>query len=255
MSIHYKLVISYDGTSFFGWQKTTEGPSIEQSLETVLQTILQEPVALQAASRTDAGVHALEQVVTFKTSQPFLTDKVIISLNQLLPQTIRCLHLEQVHQDFHPTLSSFAKSYLYYVTSSKILSPFKRFTSWHFPFACDIEKMLACSKYLLGTQDFKAFTNQKKGPHKDTVRTLYSIDIEATQDGFVIEITGDHFLYKMVRNIVGTLCYIGCGKIDEDSIKMILHSKKRALAGITAPAAGLFLKKINYDNSFSKDTL
>jgi tRNA pseudouridine38-40 synthase len=255
VSTQYKLVISYEGTSFLGWQKTSEGPSIEQSLETVLQTILQEPLSFQAGSRTDAGVHALEQIVTFKTPKPFSTEKVLISMNQLLPLSIRCLHLEKVHHEFHPTLSSTAKSYRYYVTTSKILSPFKRLTSWHFPFPCDIEKMLACSTNLLGKQDFKAFTNQKKDPHKDTIRTLYSIEIHPTQDGFFIDITGDHFLYKMVRNIVGTLCYIGCGKIAEDSIKMILESKKRALAGITAPAAGLFLKKINYDNFFSKEIL
>ncbi len=255
MSTQYKLVITYEGTSFFGWQKTAQGPSIEQSLETVLQTILQEPIALQAASRTDAGVHALEQVVTFKTTKPFSMDKVLISLNKLLPPTIRCLHLEKVPPDFHPTLSSQAKCYRYYVTTSTILSPFKRLTSWHFPFACDIKKMLTCSACLLGKQDFKAFTNQKKGPHKDTIRTLYTIDIQATHEGFFIEIAGDHFLYKMVRNIVGTLCYIGCGKLAEDSIKMILHSKKRTFAGITAPAAGLFLKKINYDNSFSQEIL
>ncbi len=246
MSYQYKLIISYEGTNFLGWQKTTEGPSIEQSLEDALQKILQEKIRLQAASRTDAGVHALEQVVAFFSMKDLDIKKIFISLNKLLPSAIRCLSFEKIDPDFHPTLSAFSKSYRYHIVTTPILSPFQRTTTWHFPFNCEKDKMLACAKLLLGTHDFKAFTNQKKGPHKDTVRTLFSIEIHPTDYGFFIDITGDHFLYKMVRNIVGTLCYIGAGKIPEGSLDKILTSKIRSQAGVTAPASGLFLRKIDY---------
>lgn len=246
MSFQYKLIISYEGTFFLGWQKTTEGPSIQETLELVLEKILQENIQLQAASRTDAGVHALGQVVTFFSCKELQVAKIQVSLNQLLPSTIRCLSLEKICSTFHPTLTSSSKSYRYHVVTSKILSPFQRFTSWHFPFECDIDKMESSSKCLLGLHDFKAFTNQKKGPHKDTLRTLFSIKIQPTEEGFFIDITGDHFLYKMVRNIVGTLCYIGAGKIPEESLCDILKSQQRTQAGITAPASGLFLQEINY---------
>jgi tRNA pseudouridine38-40 synthase len=131
----YKITLSYDGSSYFGWQKNSVGPSIESCLERVLTIILQEQVALQAASRTDAGVHAMDQVVTFCSAKFLDTSKTLISLNQLLPLSIRCLHLETTTQDFHPTLSSLSKTYRYHVVTSRILSPFQRSFSWHFPSA------------------------------------------------------------------------------------------------------------------------
>ncbi len=252
MNVQYKLTLSYEGTLYFGWQKTQEGPSIEQTLQLVLATILQEPIELQAASRTDAGVHALGQVVTFVCSKALCTKKILVSLNQLLPSSIRCLDIEKISLDFHPTLSSFSKSYRYVVATQPILSPFEHGLVWHFPHDCQIPIMESAAKQLIGTHDFKAFTNQKKGPHKDTVRTLFSIDIQPTDSGFFIDITGDHFLYKMVRNIVGTLCYIGAGKISLSALSTILKNKQRTQAGITAPASGLFLKNINY-TTFCKE--
>lgn len=254
MEFFYKITLSYDGSLYFGWQKNSVGPSIESCLEHALITILQEQITLQAASRTDAGVHAIDQVVKFSSKRSIDTSKTLISLNQLLPPSIRCLHLETTSQDFHPTLSSISKTYHYHVVTSRILSPFQRNFCWHFPYICDFTLMRRASNDLLGRHDFKAFTNTKKGPHKDTVRTIFSIEIIPTEDGFLIEITGDHFLYKMVRNIVGTLCYIGCGKIAPEAITTILQEKLRTQAGMTAPASGLFLKKINYSNSFEKET-
>ncbi len=243
---HLKLVISYEGTLFFGWQKNDAGPSIEEELEKTLFIILQEKPSLQAASRTDRGVHAYHQVVTFSTEKEIDSDKLKISLNQLLSKKIRVLSIETVDRAFHPTLSAHSKTYEYHVSTQEVLSPFMHSYCWHYPVPCELVLMEKAAKDLLGEKDFNGFTNFKKLPHKDTVREIF--DIKITQNGpdFIFCITGNHFLYKMVRNIVGTLCYIGSKKLPEDTIKRVLSSKKRADGGMTAPACGLFLKAINY---------
>jgi tRNA pseudouridine38-40 synthase len=241
------MVIAYAGTSFLGWQKTSMGPSVEETLENALFQILQHPVSLQAASRTDAGVHAQGQVVNAILEKPWDLSKLKYRLNTLLPKTISILSMEDVPIDFHPTLHTRRKHYLYQICTAAMQLPFSRETSWHFPYSLDLEAMCHAAKILLGTHDFSSFCNERALWDRDPVCTLESILIEPFEsDRIRIEITGDHFLYKMMRNLVGTLVYVGCGKIKEEEICDILTSKDRIRAGMTAPAHGLFLKNVIY---------
>ncbi|MBM3191316.1 MAG: tRNA pseudouridine(38-40) synthase TruA [Chlamydiae bacterium] len=240
------LHLSYDGTLYYGWQKTRHGPSIEETLEKALATILQHPIRLQAASRTDAGVHAEDQVVNAYTTQLPDLQRLPISLNQLLPKDIRVLSLSLAPEAFHPTLDCLAKEYHYRVTTAPYASPFSRHFSWHFPHVLDVELMKKGALLLTGRHDFQAFTNTRQPPHEDTVREIFSIYIEEKGDDLCIQMKGNHFLYKMARNLAGTLCYIGCQKIALEALPDILSSKQRIKAGMTAPAQGLVLKKLYY---------
>lgn len=244
---HLKLILSYDGSNYLGWQATKEGLSIEETLQKAIEKILQQPVRLEAASRTDAGVHAKGQVVSFFAHLSKLDlKKLHISLNQLLPKDIRVLSLELVSMDFHPTLDGKEKEYVYQLSTSPFQCPFKRQTSWHFPFHLDMSMMEKAAMSLIGEKDFKGFTNTKKNPHETTIRTIHSIRIEKQQEDIIFTIRGNHFLYKMVRNIVGTLCYIGCEKLPLSVIADLLQNKQRAKGGMTAPAHGLTLSKVIY---------
>lgn len=245
-----KLTIAYDGTNYLGWQKTKMGPSIEESLERVLTQILQEPITLQAASRTDAGVHARAQVVNFFTCNLKQTpDRLKISLNQLLPNDIAITNIEDIHPQFHPTLDSTSKEYHYTICNDFFQLPQNRLYSWHYPYTLDLTIMQEAKHYFLGEKDFASFCNVKKNEtYSDTIRNIENIEIKPLPDNRVhFKIVGNHFLYKMVRNIVGTLVYIGCGKIQIKDLPLILEGRNRIEAGITAPACGLTLHKIYYN--------
>jgi tRNA pseudouridine38-40 synthase len=233
-------MIAYEGTNYLGWQETKEGPSIEQTLRVCLEQILQHPVSLQAASRTDAGVHARAQVVNFFTHKDI--SKLQKSLNSLLPSDITVLSCEVAHVEFHPTLQSKGKEYRYQICLGESQLPFHRNYSWHVSYPLSIDTMKSSAKTLIGTHDFSAFTNEKQD---DNVRTLFSISLEELdKNRLEIVISGDKFLYKMVRNIVGTLIDIGRGKLSQ--IEPILASLDRTKAGVTAPAHGLTLAQVFY---------
>jgi len=244
-----KLILAYDGTDYRGWQKTRVGPSIESVLEDILTTILRHPVRLQAASRTDAGVHAKGQVVHFITENDPLNLHILQrSLNGMLPRDISVLEVSQAHDSFHPTIDAKGKVYHYQVCYGKKQLPFDRHFSWHFPHQLDLKKMEQAVLSLVGKRDYSALTNVKKGEnYQDHIRHIQSISIQSL-DGerlcFIIE--GDHFLYKMVRNLAGTLCYVGCGKMDGSEIGSLLQLQDRRLMGVTAPAHGLSLQKVHY---------
>lgn len=239
MSKTIKLTCSYDGTYYFGWQKVRSGPSIESELKSVLETILQHPVKLDAASRTDRGVHALEQVVSFKAEKlPSL-----ISLIRLLPKDITVYKIEEVEDSFHATLSAKSKIYKYDLTTRPYQMPHKRLYEWHYPYALDINLMRKASKFLLGTHDFKTLTNKRADEdYESTLRTITSIIIEETaESNYTFMIEGNSFLYKMIRNIVGLLLFVGRGKILPEEIPAILKSLDRSRAPVSAAAHGLTL--------------
>lgn len=250
------MTIAYDGTRFLGWQKTNLDmlqPSVEYVVQSTLEQILQHPVPVQAASRTDRGVHAEGQVINFIVQKEELDQEVNLnklqhSLNCLLPDDIRVLTTELAEPTFHATIAAKAKQYIYRIYTGPVLLPALRFTHWHVPEVLDKEKMLIGSHILLGEHDFIALRNHRKGnDYNDTVRTLYSISIDE-KDPHILEIriTGNNFLYKMCRNIVGTLVYVGQGKISPGTLVHILTGGIRADAGITAPAHGLALHKVFY---------
>jgi tRNA pseudouridine38-40 synthase len=244
-----KIKLAYDGTAYLGWQKTKMGPSIEQTLQEKIEQILQHPVRLQAASRTDAGVHAVGQIINFKTTKESLDlKKLALSLNSLLPKDLCVLEAECVHEDFHATLDCRGKEYHYTVCYGHTQLPMHRLYSWHFPHALNLEEMKKAAKDLVGEHDFAAFCNAKKSEtYKDTIRHVKAIEIEEIADQrLLFKISGNHFLYKMVRNLVGTLIHIGCGKLKSQEITSILASGDRRQAGVTAPASGLALRHVFY---------
>lgn len=245
--MNVKLKLAYDGTGFLGWQKTPIGPSIEEALQKALQTILGHEVNLQAASRTDAGVHAKGQIVNFFTEQPLDFKRLKHSLNGLLPENISVLEIQEMELNFHPTLDNVGKEYHYHLCLGRAQLPQFRNYSWHIPYPLNLENMQTACQLLIGEQDFSSFCNSKKNDvPKSTVRTLKDISVCALEGRCRITVSGSNFLYKMVRNLVGTIVYIGLGKIELDSLAAILESKDRKLAGITAPAHGLTLFEVFY---------
>jgi tRNA pseudouridine38-40 synthase len=247
-----KLLIAYDGTNYLGWQKTSEGPSIEESLERVLEKIFQHKILLQAASRTDAGVHANGQVVNFFSDKELNLERLKISLNQLLPSDIAVLECKEEKQSFHPTLDVIQKEYRYFICTGAVQMPSQRFYSWHCPKLNQFSDMCEAAALFIGTKDFSAVCNFRKQQHYETyVREVFGVEIEEfSQKRLMIKIRGKNFLYKMVRNIVGTLAYVGMGKLQLAQISAILSSHNRIQAGITAPAHGLFLHQVEYSHYY-----
>lgn len=243
-----KLKLAYDGSNYLGWQSNGFDLTIEGCLQTVIEKILQKKVALQAASRTDAGVHADEQVVNFLTSASFSFDRFLYSLNQLLPKDIRVFSIEKAPLSFHPTTDCLSKEYHYYICYGANQLPCHRFYSWHVPYFLDLSMIKKAFPYLTGTHNFQAFCNVKKNrSYLDYVREIYLLEIEILENHRLrFRVKGNHFLYKMVRNLVGTLIDYGKGKFTLDDLQSLLLSKKRAQAGRSAPAHGLFLHRVFY---------
>lgn len=245
MDKNIRLLLTYDGTNYLGWQKTPEGPSIEETLQQALKQILQHPIQLQAASRTDAGVHALGQVVNFYTSKNI--DKLQISLNSLLPKTIVVRSVEIASPNFHPTLDCISKEYTYQICLGPYQLPTHRLYSWHIHAPLKLSDVIQAAQHLVGTHDFAAFTNVKKNEtYESTVRTLDAFLVEEQERRLKLTVRGSHFLFRMVRNLVGTAIYAGLGKLSPKEIPGILASGDRTQAGITAPAHGLTLNSIRY---------
>lgn len=243
-----KLTLAYDGTSLFGWQQTNSGPTVEGILQQTLEKILQQKCVLQAASRTDRGVHARGQVVNFITSNEISLGALKKGLNALLPKVIRVLEIEEAEKNFHPTCDAIGKEYHYHITFGQIQLPEKRLYAWHLDSVLDLSKMERAAHYFLGEHDFSSFCNQRKNlNYADKKREITRLEIiKKGNHELQIVIEGNHFLYKMVRNIVGSLVYVGLGKLDPTEIATILASKSRPQAGVTAPSCGLFLIKIHY---------
>ncbi|PJD94928.1 MAG: tRNA pseudouridine(38-40) synthase TruA [Parachlamydia sp.] len=245
-----RLTIAYDGGRFLGWQKTIAGPSVQESLENILKQILQEEIALQAASRTDAGVHAHGQIANFFTSATLDLTKFLHSLNRMLPKDIAVLAAEVAPPRFHPTLDCLSKEYRYHIATEAIHTPDKRYYTWHCPGDLDYEAMQKAAAHLIGRHDFSAFCNRKKNEVYDShVREVTEISLHPqTSHQFYFKVCGHSFLYKMVRNIVGTLIYVGKGKLKETDMPELLFSGDRKKIGMTAPAHALTLFKLYYPN-------
>jgi len=241
------LHIAYDGTEFHGWQETAMGPSIEGALREVMETILGHPVKLQAASRTDAGVHADHQVVNaFVGNHELDLRQLLLSLNQLLPNTVAATRICGMPAEFHPSLDARGKIYRYRVSLGTYQMPKERLYSWHYPYKIDLRAMHEASRVLIGRHDFAAFTNVHQETVSDTVRELIRVDFDRQNNQLEMIFEGTRFLYRMVRNLVGTLLYTGSGKLAKEDVKKILISRDRRLAGVTAPAHGPTLSEVYY---------
>jgi tRNA pseudouridine38-40 synthase len=247
--LNIKAILAYDGTRYLGWQKTRMGPSIEGQLQSVLEQITGQSIVLQAASRTDAGVHADGQVVNFFLNKETVElPKLQLSLNRLLPGDISVLKLTAVHSEFHPTLDAACKEYHYTFSIGPVQFPRHRLYAWHYPYKLDIQAISDASRHFIGEHDFSSFCNVKKNDKEtDFIRTVFSIEIkELAESRLRIIIKGNRFLYRMARNIAGTLAGVGKGDMAPAEIPEILKQKDRTQAGVTAPAHGLSLHRLQF---------
>ena len=241
-----KLVIEYDGKDFNGWQKQPNKLNIQGTIEQAIQRITGEEVELNASGRTDAGVHSLGQVANFKTNSELPIEKWPFALNANLKKAIVIKSAEEVDERFHSRLSCKRKTYRYIINNSKFGTAIYRNLETHIPQKLDIEKMQEAVKYFEGEHDFKAFKASGTSG-KSSVRTIYKADVlEMPNDRIYIELTGNGFLYNMVRIISGTLVEVGLGKIEPKDIPVIIEKQERENAGKTLPPYGLYLLNVEY---------
>ena len=242
-----KLVAAYDGTNYHGSQIQNNGKTIEGVLKTELSSLLQEIINLIGASRTDAGVHARGNVYVFDTESHIPPEKFTYALNARLPEDIRIQESCEVPQDFHPRHQDTVKTYEYRILNRKLPLPEYRLYA-HFTYeTLDVEKMQQACQYFVGEHDFVSFC-AAGSQVESTVRTIYDLHVEKNGELLTISVTGNGFLYNMVRIIAGTLLKVGSGAIAPEEISGIIEGKDRALAGPTAPAKGLTLVEIRYPN-------
>jgi tRNA pseudouridine38-40 synthase len=240
----YKLTLAYDGSQYGGWQIQHNSLSIQSLVENALSTALRTKTSATASGRTDAGVHATGQIVHFTTTTPIDIVRLAHSLNGLLPRDIRVLDVTEVSLDFHARYSAISKEYHYHLSFVK--NPFKHLFAWRIHTPLDLIAMQAATHHFIGTHDFATFTNAG-GSQKETTRTLFRLTLEPEDEGVRLEFVGNGFLYKMVRNITGTLLAVGQKKLIPSDIPQLLHAQDRRKAPAAAPPHGLFLVKVCYN--------
>ncbi|ULT59665.1 tRNA pseudouridine(38-40) synthase TruA [Neobacillus drentensis] len=243
----YKSIISYDGSSFFGYQVQPKKRTVQYELETALAKMHKgEHIKVFASGRTDAGVHAKGQVIHFDSPLPISVERWQIALNSLLPQDLSVLSVIKVDSSFHARFDTIGKEYRYVLQLTKIRDPFQRNFSVLYPFDLNIEAMKEASRFFIGTHDFTSFCSAKTEV-EDRVRTIETIDFLQDEDFLTLRFVGNGFLYNMVRILTGTLLEVGSGKLRPEEIADILVKKDRRFAGKTAPAQGLYLWKVFYE--------
>ena len=240
-----KLTIAYDGTNYCGWQIQPNGITIEEVINKTLQKLTGEPILVIGASRTDSGVHAMGNVAVFDTESTIPADRFAMALNQRLPEDIVIVKSEEVPLDFHPRYCDCSKTYEYHIINTRIPVPTKRLTNYFVSYNLNFDHMREAAAYLVGEHDFVSFCNVRTDV-ENTVRTITALDIIENGNEITIRITGNGFLYNMVRIIVGTLIRVGRGFYTPEQVKEILEAKDRKAAGVTAPAHGLMLMEIEY---------
>ena len=237
------LTVAYDGSSYVGWQVQPNGMAIEEVLNGALKALLHEETAVIGASRTDSGVHADGNWAVFDTESRIPADKFKFAINEFLPDDIAVLESREVPLSFHPRKLNSVKTYEYRILNRPIRSPKERNFAYFYYYPLDAEKMNRAARVLLGEHDFKSFCSIRT-QIEDTVRRIYEISVTRDGDVLTLRISGNGFLYNMVRIIVGTLVKIGAGIWPESLMKEILEARDRAKAGPRAPAMGLTLKSI-----------
>lgn len=238
-----KLVVAYDGTNYCGWQQQPNGICIEEVLNRELSRLLGEPIQVIGASRTDSGVHARGNVAVFDTNARMPADKICIALNQRLPKDIVIQDSCEVEADYHPRKRNTRKTYEYRILNRRVPLPDLRFQSYFYYYALDVSKMQEAAQYLVGEHDFKSFCSIRTQV-EDTVRRIYEISVTKAEDLITIRISGNGFLYNMVRIIAGSLIKVGCGFWEPYQMKEVLEARDRSKAGPKAPPEGLTLMAI-----------
>lgn len=240
-----KLTIEYDGKDFNGWQKQPNKLNIQGTIENAIFQITGEQVELNASGRTDAGVHALGQVANFKTNSKLPIEKFAIAMNSKLKKSIIIKKAEEVEENFHSRYNCKKKTYKYVINNSEYGTAIYRGLEYHVPQKLNIEEMKKAIKYFEGEHDFKGFKASGTSS-KSSVRTIYNAEVDKIGDKIVIQLTGNGFLYNMVRIISGTILEVGLGRIKQEEIPSIIASKDRQRAGKTLPAHALYLVNVEY---------
>lgn len=241
-----RLVVAYDGTDYCGWQFQPNGVTVEEVLNRELTVLLKEQITVIGASRTDSGVHARGNVAVFDTESRMPADKICFALNQALPEDIRIQSSEEVALSWHPRKANCTKTYEYKILNRRISMPTERLYAYFCYYPLDVEGMREAARYIIGEHDFKSFCTARSQA-EDTVRVIYSLDVLNTGDMITIRISGNGFLYNMVRIIAGTLLKVGLGVYPPEHVAAIIEARDRRKAGQTAMARGLTLVSIDYE--------
>jgi tRNA pseudouridine38-40 synthase len=245
-----KLTVAYDGGAYAGWQVQPDKPTVQGTIEATWRQLTQESLRITAAGRTDAGVHALGQVIGLATQTRLTNDDLHRGLNALLPEDIAVVAVEDARENFHATYDAVGKRYRYQIHNGRSPSVFDRHYAWHYPQLLDAAAMHAAGQALIGRHDFSSFeTAGSERP--DSIRTVTELTVARSDvkcsERVTIEVAGDGFLYNMVRTIVGTLIEVGAGKRDIAWPAEVLAACDRRQAGQTAPPHGLFLVSVDYE--------
>jgi tRNA pseudouridine38-40 synthase len=244
-----KLVLSYDGTEFSGWQVQPQAATVQGTLASAIGRVTGEKVLPQGSGRTDAGVHALGQAANFVTQSPIPPENLVIALNDILPSAIRVLEVSEAPVEFHARKSAKAKTYRYRIYRGGICPPFLARYVWHYPYSLDEDEMQEVAGLMVGEHDFTSFAavDPEQGLEElSNVRQIFSSSWQRQGDEFVYTVRGSGFLHHMVRNLVGTFLLAGKGTLKAFDLMRILEARSRSAAGATAPASGLFLVNVEY---------
>jgi len=246
-----KLILTYDGAEFSGWQVQPDAATVQGTVASAIGRLTGEKVLPQGSGRTDAGVHALAQVVTFVTESSVPTENFVKALNDILPASVRVLSVEEMPAEFHARHSAKAKTYRYRIYRGAICPPFLARYVWHYPYPLDEEAMALGAELVIGEKDFTSFAavdpeRGKDGEIVSNVRTIFRSEWCRDGEEFVYTVRGSGFLHHMVRNLVGTFILVGRGTLSIKDVTRILVAKDRSAAGATAPAAGLYLVSVEY---------
>jgi tRNA pseudouridine38-40 synthase len=253
---HFKLTIAYDGTDFHGWQIQASKPTIQGEIVNVLHRITQESIVLHGAGRTDAGVHALGQVGSFRTQAALSAEEFQRALNALLPPTIRIVNAEEVGPDFHARWSARGKIYRYRLYRGKVVPPMLWRYVLHYPFPLDEDAMRAAAARFVGTRDFASFAastgSEEDDKERSTEREIYSAELVRSADNeeLIFTVRGRSFLRYMVRKMVGTLLDVGRGKLKPEDIDMLYELRDRSKSGPTVPPQGLCMVAVEHEESW-----
>src|SRR5215469_1917349 len=246
-----KLILSYDGAEFAGWQVQPDQTTVQGTLASAIGRLTGEKVLPQGSGRTDAGVHALAQVVTFVTFSLVPTDNFLKALNDLLPASVRVHEVTEVPEGFHARHSARAKTYRYRIYRGAVCPPFLARYVWHNPYPMDEVAMMDAAGSVAGEKDFTSFAavdpeRGRDGEPVSNVRTIFSSSWERAGEELVYTVRGSGFLHHMVRNLVGTFILVGRGTLQVQDVTGILEARNRSAAGATAPASGLYLVAVEY---------
>lgn len=246
MKKNYKLILCYDGTAYCGWQIQKNAKTVQGELTKTLEIITKNEIEITGVSRTDAGVHALSYVCNVFLDTSLSEFELFRSINGVLDKDIRLMEISVCDDSFNARFDSLAKTYVYTIDNTYWGDPFLIKTAWHWGKTLDFENMKKAAAFFVGTYDFSSFMSAGSSA-KDFVRTIYDLKLSKNDDIIKMEITGNGFLYNMVRIIAGTLVCVGVGKIAPEEIPEIIERKDRNHRGITAPPQGLALKKVYYN--------